>query len=111
MSEDVPFRHAKNDNSVLNLVADQTFSPEDISRALTEFTQRLEDEGASQALLIDALFAIILDTAYRASIEQTEDTTGFLVLERYNQLSHRTGELELLKAEMMKLCCHQIVGG
>ncbi|HIG21772.1 MAG TPA: hypothetical protein EYG02_06215 [Henriciella marina] len=108
MSKKPPIRHAKNDNSGLRLVVDQPLGPEDVQRVITGITQRLEDEGASRAFIIDALFNAILDIAYRASVEQTEDSSGFLALERYNQLSHRSGELELLKAEIMARCCEQL---
>ncbi len=111
MSKKPPFRHAKNDNSGLSLVVDQTFGPEDVQRVITGITQRLENEGASQAFIIDALFDAVMEIAYRASVEQTEDSSGFLALERYNQLSHRSGELEVLKADIMKHCCHQLVTG
>lgn len=93
------------------MVVNQPLGPEDVQRVITGITQRLEDEGASRAFIIDALFDAVIEIAYRASVEQTEDSSGFLALERYNQLSHRSGELEVLKAEIMKHCCRQLVTG
>jgi len=89
-----------NDN-IFRVVCDDV-NREVISTRLEATLDELAALGAADAAIIEALFKSMTEIVYRSSMESEDNPRALHAMGRYNQLSRISGELEGIKAVLMK---------